>query len=376
MADLYTVVKRHMDERGMSQNALARAVHRSPTYLSRALRGIKPLGPALARDIDTALGAGGEITAAALEPAPATPPATVAPELLDYFRQQLAGHYAADKFLGPGRLIGVAEAQYELLCDIAAGAGGPLRGELWATAAGFAALLGWLLQDAGDVAESARWHDVMIERAHRSRDPQLVGFALYCKAMLHTDMADGPGVLDLTGAGLSGDRLIPKVRALLLQQAAHGHALAGLPGADSECDRLLGDAAGLTGQICDDYPWGACTAPHWLDTQRATVWTRLGRFREASDLWEEVIPGLPASSRRDIGVWRARHAQAIAGSGEPEQAVAVALGAVPVAAQSGSARMKAELLELRRGMTAWRGEQAWRDLEEALRTLPRTRRGK
>ena len=34
----------------------------------------------------------------------------------------------------------------------------------------------------------------MIERAHRSHDPQLVGFALYCKAMLHTDMADGPGV--------------------------------------------------------------------------------------------------------------------------------------------------------------------------------------
>ena len=74
MADLYAVAKRHMDERGMSQNALARAVHRSPTYLSRALRGIKPLGPALARDIDNALGAGGEITAAALQPAPAPTP--------------------------------------------------------------------------------------------------------------------------------------------------------------------------------------------------------------------------------------------------------------------------------------------------------------
>jgi hypothetical protein len=214
----------------------------------------------------------------------------------------------------------------------------------------------------------------MIERAHRSHDPQLVGFALYCKAMLHTDMADGPGVLDLTGAGLSGGHLIPKVRALLLQQAAHGHALAGRPGADAECDRLLGDAAGLTGQISDDYPWGACTAPHWLDTQRATVWTRLGRHGEAAGLWEQVIPALPASARRDIGVYRARHAQALAGTGEPEHAVAVALGAVPVAAQSGSARMRAELLEFRREMEPWRGGQAWRDLDEAMRALPRTRK--
>ncbi len=374
MADLYAVVERHRKARGMSLRALARAVHHDPSYVSRALRGIKPLGPALARDIDNALAAGGEVIAAAQRPVPPVQEMPVAPELAGYFRQQLAGHYAADRFLGPGRLIGVASAQYQLLCDIAVTASGRLRGELWATAAGYAALLGWLHQDAGDLAESARWHDVMIERAHRSQDPQLVGFALYCKAMLHTDMADGPGVLDLTSAGLSGEHLIPKVRALLLQQAAHGHALAGLPGTARECDRLLGDAGDLTGQVSDDYPWGTCAAPHWLGTQQATVWTRLGRHREAARLWEQVIPALPASSRRDIGVYHARHARALAGLGEPEQAVAAALGAVPVAVQSGSARMRAELRELRRGMEPWRGGQAWRDLEEALRSLPRAGR--
>lgn len=372
MADLYAVVQRHMKQRGMSLRALAKAVHHDPSYLSRALRGLKPLGPALARDIDQALGADGEITAAARRTAPVPQEVPVAPELADYFRQQLAGHYAADRFLGPGRLIPVATAQYDLLCDIAGTAPRPLRGDLWATAAGFAALIGWLQQDAGDLAESSRWHDVMIERAHRSHDPQLVGFALYCKAMLHTDMGDGPGVLDLTGAALGGGAdLIPKVRALLLQQGAHGHALAGLPGAAAECDRLLGDAGALAASVSDSYPWGACTEPRWIDTQRATVWTRLGRHREAAALWRDVIPALPASSRRDIGVYHARHARALAGSGEPEQAVAVALGAVPVAAQSGSARMRAELQALRRGMEPWRGEQAWRDLEGALRSLPR-----
>jgi hypothetical protein len=371
MADLYNVVQRHMRQRSMSLRALANAVHHDASYLSKALRGVKPLGPALARDLDRALGADGEITAAALRPAPPPPEITVAPELVGYFRSQLAGHYAADRFLGPGRLIAVATAQYDLLCDTAGTAGPPMRSELWATAAGFAALLGWLHQDAGDLAESARWHDVMIERAHRSHDPQLVGFALYCKAMLHTDMSDGPGVLDLTGAGLSGRQLIPKVRALLLQQAAHGHALSGDAGTAGECDRLLGEAGDLTGQISDDYPWGACTAPHWLDTQRATVWTRLGRHHEAAGLWDSVIRALPASSRRDIGVFSVRHAQALAGTGDPEQAVTIARGVMQVAVQSGSARMRAELRALRKRMEPWRGEQTWRDLDEAMRTLPR-----
>src|SRR5277367_1918861 len=100
MADVYAVVKGHMDAQEMSLRALAKAVHHHPSYVSRALRGLKPLGPALARDIDRALGADGEIIAAAQRPAPVPPEVPVAPELADYFRQQLAGHYAADRFLG------------------------------------------------------------------------------------------------------------------------------------------------------------------------------------------------------------------------------------------------------------------------------------
>ena len=61
MADLYAVVRRHMDARGMSLRALAAAVHHDASYLSKALRGLKPFGPKLARDIDDVLAADGEI---------------------------------------------------------------------------------------------------------------------------------------------------------------------------------------------------------------------------------------------------------------------------------------------------------------------------
>lgn len=65
MADLHAVVQRHLEARNMSLRALGRAVHCDASYLSRALRGIKPCGPKLARDIDNVLAADGEIIRAA-----------------------------------------------------------------------------------------------------------------------------------------------------------------------------------------------------------------------------------------------------------------------------------------------------------------------
>jgi hypothetical protein len=86
-------------------------------------------------------------------------------------------------------------------------------------------------------------------------------------------------------------------------------------------------------------------------------------------MWEQVIPDIPASSGRDLGVFRARYAQALAGAGEPEQAVAVGAGVVPLATFTGSARMRAELDTLCRRMEPWHEEQPGQDLREALAPL-------
>jgi hypothetical protein len=72
MADLEAVVTRLREERGLSLRALAKAIHHDPTYLSRCLRGVKPCGPAMARLIDEALGADGQVIEAAVRmPLPA-----------------------------------------------------------------------------------------------------------------------------------------------------------------------------------------------------------------------------------------------------------------------------------------------------------------
>jgi hypothetical protein len=335
---------------------------------------IKPASPDTAWYLD----AGGEYVQVCSPADPAAIMATglqgpVAPELVGYFACQLAGHYSADRFLGPMRLIPTALSQYELLCEVAGAAASSLRRDLWSVAAGYAGLIGWLYQDGGDLGASARWHNVMIERAHRSQDTQLVAFALHCKAMLHMDMKDGRGVLDLAGAGLrQQERLCPKVRVLLLQQAAHGMSLARGDDAADECSRLLDEAAGLVDAINDGYPWGGNSrTPRYVDVQRATICTRLGRSREALGHWDHVIPDIPASSRRDLGVYRARQAQALAAVGEPEQAVTIATELVPLAAQTGSARMRAELAGLRRSMRPWKTQPPGQALEEALASIGR-----
>ncbi len=368
--DFPEVAARWMGERGMSVRGLASAVLNDPSYVSRVLRGLKPAGPDIARRIDDALGAGGEIVAAAARPDPRPEPEEhVAPELALYFASQLAGHYQADRYLGPGRLIPTAKGQYALLSDVAGSASGPLRGELWGISAGYAALLGWLYQDAGNLSESGRWHDSMIERAHRTADDQLVAFSLMCKAMLLGDTGDGRGVLDLTGAALQNRaRLLPKVQVLLLQQQAHGLALAGRDVAASLA--LLDEAAALVGQVDDDRPWGAqVLAPAYIDAQRATVCTRLGLAAEALALWAALLPLTPRG--RDFGVFRARQAQALAVAGEPDQAAEVAASVVPLAASTGSARMRAELGVVRDRLAPWRRDRAGRALDAALAALPR-----
>jgi hypothetical protein len=189
-------------------------------------------------------------------------------------------------------------------------------------------------------------------------------------------MGDGAGVLDLAGAGLrQQESLCPQVRVLLLQRAAHGSSLVGGHGAGDASARLLDEAAGLIDAVDDVYPWGGnCRTPRYIDVQRATVCARLGRTDEAIDLWEQVIPDIPVSSRRDLGVYRARQAHALAAGGEPEQAVAIAREVAPLVASTGSARMRAELTGLRQPMKPWKNEPPGRALEEVLAGIGRKQR--
>lgn len=304
------------------------------------------------------------VTAAALVPGP-TAQQTVDPALVDYFQAQLEGHYRADMLLGPHDLIGTLGPQYQLIDKLTRSATGDTRRGLLRVGAAYAALVGWLYQDAGDLSAAAFWRGVTQEIALRARDPHLIGYAMVNSAQVRTDLGDGAGVVDLCEAALDDDRVVPKIRVMAMQQQAHG---ASLLRDRATVDRLIDGADRLLPRVDDDLPWGnACRrTPGYLEVQRATCYGRLGLGTEASALWDQVLTAVPGTARRDRGVYMARHATAAATAREPEQAVEIAREVATIAVETRSARMRRELVTLERAMRPWQDAPVGRDLAEVL----------
>ncbi|MFH8254452.1 Twin-arginine translocation pathway signal [Streptomyces roseolus] len=306
-----------------------------------------------------------DVTAAALVPGPLSRQ-QVDPALVDYFQSQLEGHYRADMLLGPHDLIGTLGPQYQLIDKLTRSATGETRRGLLRVGAAYAALVGWLYQDAGDMSAAAFWRGITQEIALRARDPHLIGYAMVNSAVVRTDLGDGAGVVDLCEAALDEPAaVVPKIHVMAMQQQAHG---ASLLRDRAEVDRLIDQAGRLLPQVDDDLPWGnACRrTPGYLEVQRATCYGRLGLGVEASALWEQVLTVVPATARRDRGVYMARYATAAATAREPEQAVEIVREVAAIAVETGSARMRRELETLERAMRPWHDAPVGQDLAEAL----------
>ncbi|MEV7547184.1 helix-turn-helix transcriptional regulator [Streptomyces sp. NPDC089915] len=306
----------------------------------------------------------GTMTAAALSTArPA--PRHVDPALIPYFEQQLDGHYRADMLLGPRALIDTISAQCDLISQLVDAAEEPTRQRMARIGVHYAAFAAWLHLDAGDPGAALRCHDIAQELAHRSRDPEAVACALVDRAMARTDQGLGTAVTDLCeGALMDASRLSPEIQVFALQQQAHG---ASLLGDRRRVDGLL-DRAGRLLDAVDVETWGtACLrTPHYVEVQRATCYGRLGLAREADRLWQQIIPAAPPTSRRDVGVWTARHAVAVAVLREPERAVALAGQAAGIVVRTGSERARRELTAVEAAMTPWQAEPIGQSLAEVL----------
>ncbi|MFC3963040.1 helix-turn-helix domain-containing protein [Nocardia jiangsuensis] len=292
-----------------------------------------------------------------------------APELMDYFRNQLAGHYTADALLGPVHLIPTVQAQTELLIAMAREGNVAIRSDLLEIGASFAALLGWLYQDAGKLSSSLQWRHTTLALAHRSGRPRIISYALSNMAMLALDNGDGAMVVEYAQAAQAvGTSLSPKCRVLALQHEAHGHAMCGERAA---ADRLLDKLDALIPKVDDQDPWGnACRrTPHYVHVQRATCYGRTGAKRDgvaAADLWDEVMDSMPDRARRDNAVFRARQAAALAKVPDPDRAVRAAAEAAEAYASTGSVRLRRELEVVGSRAAGWSDSSAGRELRTIL----------
>ncbi|WP_198543066.1 helix-turn-helix transcriptional regulator [Pseudofrankia sp. BMG5.36] len=363
---------------------LARRAHCGKSHIWALESGRSSPSLRIAAALDKTLNAGGElvelagrppatdatgISTSVAGPALATGPVTarsVDPAVTDYFETQLEGHYRADMLLGPRDLIRIVATQFELIDRLARATTADTHRDLLRIGTAYAALVGWLYQDAGDLAASAFWRGIAQEFALRSGDSHLTAYALINHASVRTDLGDGAGVLDLCDAALAtSDALAPKVRLMTLQQRAHG---ASLLGDRATVDTSLDTADTLTDRLDDDLPWGnAChRTPGYLQIQRATCYGRLGLAHEAVALWDHLLTDIPPTARRDHGVYLTRHATACAQAGQPDKALHLARQVVPIATETGSARLRRELAALRHGMRPWKDARVATDLAEVL----------
>jgi transcriptional regulator with XRE-family HTH domain len=209
MADFADVVRRHMNERGLSLRATAKAAHYDPGLLSKVLSGRRPHSPYLADRLDRALGAGGEIKDAAVRE---RPPPRPAPKLAakpgqpsgavlalqaamtgDAAGLEIAGDGLAELVRHYARAIAVAPsaAAYDELLSARTFAGtllgrAPRREhpDLTVTAGWLSSLLAVSAADLGDHAASIVWCADTERRARSAGFPELLGWAALTRSLI------------------------------------------------------------------------------------------------------------------------------------------------------------------------------------------------
>jgi transcriptional regulator with XRE-family HTH domain len=278
MGDFTALVRRLMDERGLTLRKLAlKAGYSDHTLLSKVLNGRKPLTPYLAASLDRALAADGAVIAAA-EQAMATAEAVRLPlrELADHAAE--LGAWAESGTVGPGTIAVLDEEVSRLIrehsssppgplilraSDVCRRASGMLRQhqrlrharDLMVVASRSCAFLAVALGDIGQQAEAAMYARTSLTLAGEAGDQHAAALALSALskvafwdghrdaaavyAMRGYELADGEGSLRVLLACQAADASpVPQAReAIDLSQSALDDAPPHQPGMFS-CGRV------------------------------------------------------------------------------------------------------------------------------------------
>ncbi|MFE2104554.1 helix-turn-helix transcriptional regulator [Kitasatospora sp. NPDC059463] len=272
-----------------------------------------------------------------------------------------------DNVLGPREVVSTAQEHVRLIQRLRRETSGRDRHDLLQVQAEYAEFCSWLYHDSGDHRAAQYWADRAVDWASASGDQDLTAYIMARKSQLAGDMQDSIEAIDLAASAqrLAGSR--SRLSAMGAVYEAHGHA-------------LLGDER--TAQHTFDQALSLLTRPpeapvgrgRWLneayvEAQRARSLSSLGRHRDAVAGFEKAIRSLPATYRRDRGVYLARSAIAQLSIDGPEQAAVTACTALSIAATTGSARIFNELANLDALLRGWRGVPEVVQFQQALDSL-------
>ncbi|XVS62087.1 helix-turn-helix transcriptional regulator [Actinosynnema sp. CA-299493] len=276
------------------------------------------------------------------------------PGLLSHLREQWHLLVKTDNLFGPRFALSSVHEYLRLVMSIARSARGLVRREVVALAAQYAESAAWLHEDAGETLLAERWTDRAMEWSHEADDRLMLAWTLFRRSQQATTNRDPARVIGMAHAAhREGSALPSPMRAAITQQQAHGHALDGdVLAAQRTLDEAHEWAASDTTGEARGGHGSFCTA-NYLELQRAGCWLTLGHPRKAIELYDVVLPSLPAVYRRDRGIALGRYALASAAVGEAEQAAHLAAEALDIARGSGSARTENELRVVANALTRY-----------------------
>ncbi len=367
------------------------AAHVARGYVHHIEHGRRWPTQRVAKALDTALGAEGALLAA-WEAADILPRAVAVPAdpdeferfsaalanprrtdaaVVEHLARVLAEQRRAEDTLGARQLLRPVLAQIHVIDDLVRQARGPVRAAMLEIAAHYAEFAGWMYQDTTDTAGALRHYDAAMEAAQEIGDADMVTSVLSLKSHLAWADNDAARAIGLAAAGQrEPQRVSEAVLALIAQQEARGHALDG--DADA-AERALDRSAALTYAAAehpeDAPPWVYFQGPQRLAFQRGVAYVELGRHADAVPLLSTALESLPDCYERDRARYAAQLALALAGAGDADGALAVAMRAAELAAATGSALATRELHRVRAALRERGADAQARALVEHLRAL-------
>jgi hypothetical protein len=291
--------------------------------------------------------------------------------VVGYFRSSLDASKADDGHLGPSqalpRVLGVLGAIAQHVREVKP----DIRHALLSVGADGAEFAGWLYRDLQDVSAATYWYDRAMEWAQEAQDTAMQGYVLLRKSQMAYDQRDAHRVVTFADAANSGPwRLPPTIQSEVAQQHALGLAMTGEP--MSAIEQEMATARDLLTNAPDssDQPEpGSAFTMETLLLRQATCYTEAGKPAQGGTMFADVIRS-GRLSKRDAGFFGARHAAALALSGEPDEAAAVGLQAVQTARETNSSRTLRVLADVATTLAPWSNRPGPQALRQALTTSP------
>ncbi|MEV6444667.1 helix-turn-helix transcriptional regulator [Amycolatopsis sp. NPDC051716] len=377
---------------GISMGDLAKRVNYSKSYISKIENDLKPPNSTLARICDGVLDAGGAL----IEVANEMRARAQSENTLDR-RQMLAGAGAVLGIALAGgprpildeRAVAGLRASFEQLRTLgmqtspavilqplvtqthtvhalARGNPEPVRSRLLLLAARMAEYTGWLSQEAGNEHDALSWTRHAAEVARTAGDREIATYAYVREAGLALYRQDPMATIDLARQAQRLGRPGTRTFGLAARREAQGHALAGDRTAFERAMDLAAEPPNTSTVDEGGYPVLGSTAPDPVALARGWSLADLGRPGEAATLLGGELARVPLANRRTRARFGVRRSLAHALDGEIDESCRTLAETIEDVAHVDSSTVRADLRELSRCLSRWRGHHTVREMYPEL----------